>query len=149
MTRHQHKRVLRVVLVAGLLVLLLFWPSSYLASPRWDVVVVDGTGKPYAGILVRVFYRNYSAETDGHELSSRTDEQGRASFPAQYARASVARRIFYSGLAAMAGVHASFGRHAYVDAFFDDGRVGFATNGQYVVDWHGWPRSMRSRIVVG
>lgn len=146
MTRRKSK--LKVAMVVGLSLLFVFWPSWYLASPRWDIVVVDGTGKPYPGVSVTVFYRNYSAETDGHELSSRTDEQGRASFPAQYARASFARRVFYSGLAAMAGVHSSFGRHAYVAAFFNDGRVGSATDGKYVVDWHGWPRSMHSRIVV-
>ena len=91
-------------------------------------------------------YQNYSAEGESHELTLTADENGHVLFPKQYERASIFRRLFYTASSAMAGVHASFGRHASVFAF-GSGYEGSATTLNYVTDWDGSPDSMTSKIV--
>jgi hypothetical protein len=118
----------------------------YLASPRWDVWVVTNDGKPLAVINVRLVYQNYSSEGQSHEVTLKTDENGRVLFPAQYGSASLLQRLVYTVCSDGAGVHASFGRHAYVFVF-GDGYEGNAVTGKYVADWRGTPESMESRIV--
>ena len=135
-----------VVVLASVLLIVSLLPMRYLASPRWDVWIVTDDGRPLAGINVRLVYQNYSTEGQSHEVTLRTDENGRVMFPAQYERASLVQRLFYTASSAGAGVHASFGRHAYVFAF-GDGDEGDAVTGKYVTDWHGTPESMQSRIV--
>ena len=119
-----------------------------MAAPRWDVSVVAGDGTPLSGVEVRLVYENYSAEDEDHEVTLTTDENGDVLFPEQLQKASLVRRIFYTLSSARAGVHASFGRHAYVFAFDDKGHRGYATSGEYVTDWRGFPASMKSRIVL-
>jgi hypothetical protein len=111
--------------------------------------VVDQSGQAVVGMTVRLSYQNYSAEASGHELDALSDDRGHASFPAQTIRAPVARRLLSILSSAAAGVHASFGPHAYVFAF------GQGLEGQDVdptadvlVDWTGAPTRMKSRIVV-
>jgi hypothetical protein len=118
----------------------------YLASPRWEVWVVAENGQPLSGINVRLAYEDYSAEGQGHELTMTTDQTGHALFLPQYERASFFQRVFYTLSSATAGVHASFGRHAYVFAF-GGGYEGDAVSGKYVTDWRGFPGTMESRIV--
>ena len=133
--------------VGACALLLLLWPSSYLASPRWDVEVVDRSGQPRKGATVRLVYQNYSVEAESHETTLQTDEHGQVSFEPQRRSANLSKRVFYSASAARAGVHASFGRHAYV-LVFGDGFDGEAVDGNhYVVDWRGSPASMQSKIV--
>jgi hypothetical protein len=91
-------------------------------------------------------YENYSAEGTSHELTLTADENGHVLFPKQYEKTSIFQRLFYTASSAMAGVHASFGRHAYVLAF-GGGYEGSAVTGKYVADWRGSPDSMQSRIV--
>jgi hypothetical protein len=122
-------------------------PIPYLASPQWDVVVVRGDNKPVVGVNVRLVYMNYSAEATSHEITYKTDEAGRVSFRVQHNRASVLERAFYITMAATGGVHASFGRHAYVFAF-GDGYEGWPTAGEYIMDWQGSPSSVQSTIVL-
>jgi hypothetical protein len=110
-----------------------------------DSVVTDD-GLPVASTNVRLVYQNYSAEGQSHELTLTTDENGRVLIPAQYERACVLQRLYYTVSSAGAGVHASFGRHAYVFAF-GGGYEGNAVAGKYVTDWRGTPDSMDSRIV--
>jgi hypothetical protein len=136
-----------VVGLASVLLIISLLPIRYLASPRWDVWVATDEGKPRAGISVRLVYQNYSAEGQSHEVTLRTDENGRVLFPVQYGRASLLQRLVYTVSSAAAGVHASFGRHAYIFAF-GDGYEGTAVTGKYVTDWRGTPESMESRIVV-
>ncbi len=122
------------------------WPTSYLASPRWEVWVVKDDGQPIAQINVRLVYQNYSAEGESHEVTLRTNENGHVVFPPAYERACLLRRALYTMSSAGAGVHASFGRHAYVFAF-GGGYEGSAVIGDYVADWQGNPDSMQSKIV--
>ncbi len=118
----------------------------YLASPRWDVWVVTDDGKPLTGVNVRLVYQNYSTEGRSHEITLKTGEDGRVLFPAQYGRASLFQRAVYTVSSAGAGVHASFGRQAYVFVF-GEGYEGSAVTGKYVTDWRGSSESMESRIV--
>jgi len=136
-----------VAVIGAALLLVGLLPIRYLASPRWDVWVVQDTGHPVSGIDVRLTYQDYSAEGQGHELTTITDETGHALFPPQYRRASLLQRIFYTLSSATAGVHASFGRHAYVFAF-GGGHEGDAVSGKYVTDWQGVPDTMESKIVL-
>ena len=108
--------------------------------------MVDGEGRPLQGMMVRLEYQNYSTESTSHELTSQTDKNGRVTFQPQRQSASLIERAFYTASAAMAGVHASFGRHASVIAFGDDWSAD-AVVGQYVADWTGSPHSMQSRII--
>jgi hypothetical protein len=73
---------------------------------------------------------------------------GRATFPAQKSDYSVPRQIAgtMSALAHL-NVHSSYGTHATVFAF-GKGLEGTATTGDFVTNWTGSPRFMRSRIVV-
>jgi hypothetical protein len=133
----------RMAVVGAALVGLSVIPVPYLASPAWDVSVVDDTGRPVQGVTVRLSYQNYSAER--HEDDRITNERGLATFPSRELAASILERCYYTGLSAAAGVHASFGRHASVFAF-GHGLEGFATSGQFVTDWTGSPEHMDSRI---
>ena len=139
---------LRLAGTATILVLaiVLFWPIPYAAAPKWEVWVVDEVGAPLEGMAVRLYYQNYSAETTGSEMDAVTDSQGHAQFSMQLASASAARYIVYSCRSAMAGVHASFGRHAGVFAY-GQGRDGSATTGEAITDWTGSPEEIQSRIV--
>ena len=139
------KRVTKIATLAALAGVLL-WPISYTAAPAWEVSVVDEAGAPIEGMKVRLSYKNYSAESNNHEMDAITDFQGQVQFPMQNASASVARYLVFSVRSALTGVHASFGRHATVFAF-GQGRDGSATTGQMITDWTGSPEKMRSLIV--
>src|SRR5208283_4378641 len=139
-------RLTTKVAATAVLVGIFFWPIPYTAAPSWEVWVVDEAGKSIEGMKVRLSYQNYSAESKGHELDATTDSEGRVHFPPQKATASVARYVVYSAWSATTGVHASFGRHAYVFAF-GQGRDGSATTGDVITDWTGSPEDMKSRIV--
>jgi hypothetical protein len=135
-----------LALVSTCLLILGAWPTTYLASPRWDVWVVTEDGRPISDINVALYYANYSAEGESHSAVLWTDGQGHVLFPANYAKASLYRRVFYTISSAGAGVHASFGRHASVFAY-GNGYEGFPVNCQYVEDWRGSPDSMQSKII--
>jgi hypothetical protein len=121
-------------------------PVPYLACPTWDVWVIDENGQPVQGVTVRLVYQNYSVEPGSHEEDRVTNQSGYAAFPHRESSASMLRRCFYTALSATAGVHASFGRHAWVFAF-GKGVHGSATSGQIVTNWTGSPDHMESRIV--
>ena len=55
-------------------------PIPYLASPKWDVLVVDDASSPIEGMTVRSTYQDYSTETNGHEEDKQTYKNGHASF---------------------------------------------------------------------
>ena len=137
----------RIALVGVALIGLSLIPIPYLASPAWEVSVVDDTGQPVQGVTVRLSYQNYSAERHSHEENRTTDERGQATFPRWESSASLLELCYYSGLSARAGVHASFGRHAGVFVF-GHGLDGTATSGRFVTDWTGSPDHMESRIVL-
>jgi hypothetical protein len=143
----QFRPVIGIVAAVLIIIIIGFWPMRYLAAPRWSVAVVRDDGQPLANTNVRLVCQNYSAEGRSHELTLITDENGRVLFPEQYERICVLQRLYYTVSSAEAGVHASFGRHAYVFAF-GGGYEGNAAAGKYSTEWSGTPDSMESRIVV-
>lgn len=143
------KSWLVALFLIGVVALGSFVPFRTLASPAWDVWVADQSGNPVSGITVRLSYQNYSAERQGHEVDAITDAQGHVVFGARWLSASLGRRAVAILSSAMAGVHASFGPHAFVFAF-GNGLEGFDIDRQrnVVVDWTGKPAHMGSRIIV-
>jgi len=132
--------VLTLVAVLGL------YPVSYSVCPTWNVTVLDESGKPVAGMIVRRSCNDYSAGIHSEE-DRETDQHGRASFDAR--RVRVPRLIRWAGNAfnvVTQGVHASFGRHSYVFAF-GGGLEGSPIRDGYVEAWQGSPKHMESRIV--
>jgi hypothetical protein len=138
------RRILGIAAVA--LLIAVAWPTRYLASPRWEVWVVKDDGQPIPQVNVRLVYQNYSAEGESHEVTLKTDANGRVLFTQHHERACILQRLLYTTSSAMAGVHESFGRHAHVFAF-GNGYEGTAMIGNYVADWRGNPDSMQSKIV--
>jgi hypothetical protein len=108
--------------------------------------VKDEAGKPLAGLNVRLDYKNYSAESDSHEITLVTDQSGHVTFPSQYGKASLIRRAFYASASAVGGAHASFVDHAFVFVF-GNGFEGDAVTGAYITDWTGSPTEMASSVV--
>ena len=102
-------------------------------------------GDPLRGVTVRLHYQNYSAEDDEHEVSLTTDDRGYVVFPAQELTASRWKRLLTMLKSASAGVHASFGPHAWVSAS-GKGLEGVAVQGEYVMDWKGHPPEIKSQI---
>lgn len=129
------------VTAVGLLI-----PIPYTAAPTWDVWVVDANGAPVSGRTVWLSYRNYSAEATGHEVDLVTDPRGHVQFPKERDMAMAGSFVVNTVRSAMAGVHASFGRSAYVFALGEaldisegeDNKVNF---------WHGTPQAMTSRFL--
>ena len=125
-----------------------FVPISYLGAPIWVVLVVDERGQPLEGITVRLTYQNYSAEPMDHRQDLITDSRGLVEFPSHAGSCSIAQYVWYTILAARAGIHASFGRHASVFAF-GQGREGSAVDNGVLTDWTGSPGQMESWITAG
>jgi hypothetical protein len=135
-----------VAVLVGLAAIAGIYPVSYSVCPKWDVTVVDGSGKPLAGMTVRRSCNDYSAGIHSEE-DRRTDERGKASFDAQQVRSPILIRWLGNAINVVTqGVHASFGRHSYVFAF-GGGMEGSPVREGYVEDWRGWPEHMESRIV--
>jgi hypothetical protein len=123
-------------------------PVRSLQAPKWDVEVVDKSGNPVSGISVRESYQNYSADLTGHEETGITDINGQVHFDAKVLRASPLKRFVAVINSAMAGVHASFGPHAFVFAFGHGVEGDWVDRHGYVGDWIGSPASMNTRIIV-
>lgn len=137
-----------IVVVCFALIILCFLPMPYLVCPSWEVWVVDQSGTPQKGMTVRLSYQDYSLEKEGHDEDAVIDTMGYAYFAKRESRASLASRFFGAlHSAATGGVHAGFGRHAFVFAF-GNGKQGHAVSGKYVTDWTGSPEHMQSKIVV-
>jgi hypothetical protein len=102
-----------VVGIVGAVLLICPLADALSGSAALSVVVVTDDGQPLANTNVRLSYQNYSAESRSHELTLRTGENGRVLFPAQYGRICVLQRLYYIVSSPEAGVHASFGQHAY------------------------------------
>lgn len=124
-----------------------FIPIRYLAAPQWDVRVRDEAGSALPGLYVRLSYRNYSAESESHEITLVTDYSGHAAFPSQYQASSLLQRAFYTANSFLEGVHASYGNHASVFVFGKDDYEGSAVMGPYVADWTGSPSRMASTVI--
>jgi hypothetical protein len=122
------------------------WPTTTAQCPMWEVWVVDETGQPLEGMTVRLTFQNYSAESDSHSVDVSTDARGYVVFKSQNLSVPRIQRIVTTMQAAMAGVHASFGPHAWVWTF-GNGLEGVAVSDGHVTDWNGAPPRIASKIV--
>ncbi len=127
-------------------IVFLAWPVTSAESPYWEVWVINPSGQPLDGMTVTLSYQNYSAEAEEHTEQKRTDPSGYVVFSSRTLTASRWRRIVTTLQSAGAGVHASFGPHAWVMAH-GNRLDGIAISNGYVTDWRGSPPHMASRIV--
>jgi hypothetical protein len=123
------------------------WPIKTINAPVWNVCVVNEVSSPVEGVLVRESYQDYSAERTGHEADLSTPASGCVRFPPRPLQATILKRAFATISSATAGVHASFGPHAYVTAFAGSQR-GDDVRDSYVYDWHGSPDVVNSTLTL-
>jgi len=135
-----------VVFFLGFAAIVGIYPVSYPLCPKWDVTVVDSSGKPIAGMTVRRSCNDYSAGK--HSKDDRvTDERGKAAFDAQRVRSPILIRWLGNVInVATQGVHASIGRYSYVFTF-GGGLEGSPERDGYIETWTGRSEYMDSRIV--
>jgi hypothetical protein len=146
-TLHKRRNLLLVIFVSLVaLILFLAWPTTTAECPIWEVWVVNEAGQPMEGMTVMIHYENYSAEPEGHSEQKQTDAGGYVVFSPRSLEASRWRRILTTIQSAGAGVHASFGPHAWVMTY-GNGLEGDAVSNGYLTDWTGAPPRMASRIV--
>jgi len=140
-------RIVTVATLAAVAALLVINPVfSSLATPRWEVWVVDEAGHPLQEMIVRLSWANYSVEHIDHQEDLRTDENGHVVFPARTSEASL-NLLIVGMIESIRGFpHSSFGPHANVFAF-GNGLEGSAVDGKYITDWTGRPNQMQSRII--
>ena len=69
-----------------------------------------------ARACVRETWQQYSFESEGHGVETRTDSAGRVVFPERRVRASLLRRTL-GPLSKLPNVHAGYGVHAWVFAW--------------------------------
>ncbi len=140
--RHKYSTVLSLAALG----VFLAWPVTTAQCPMWEVWVVDQSGQPLQGMTVRLTYQNYSAESEEHSEDLQTDAKGYVFFQPQSLKVLRVQRALAIARSAMAGVHASFGPHAWVWTF-GKGLEGVAVNDGHVTDWTGAPPRMVSRVV--
>lgn len=141
MRRKEVLFILAALLLAGSL-----FPIPYLASPEWTVTVVDESGKPLQGMLVRLDYENYSVENTSHTQDLTTDSAGKVTFPEHRLAATTLSRAYYTTRDLTALAHAGFGSNAYVNAF-GQGLQGEAESNGVTTFWTGHPAHMESTII--
>ncbi len=146
--RKRRNLFLFLIIFVSLVALIMFlaWPTTTAQSPFWEVWVVNEAGQPIEGMTVTLHYQNYSAEPEGHSEQKQTDAGGYVVFSPRSLKASRWRRVVTTLQSAGAGVHASFGPHAWVMAY-GNGLEGISVSNGYVTDWTGAPQRMVSRIV--
>jgi hypothetical protein len=108
----------RQALFLGLVILFLI-PYPTTVAPEWRARVVDGAGRPYAGMEVTQGWKHYSLELDGgvNYETRRTDGDGYVTFPKRTFWAGLLSRGFRRALtAAMAIAHGGGGIHADIAA---------------------------------
>jgi hypothetical protein len=140
--RHRYIAVLSLAALG----VFLAWPTTTIQCPMWEVWVVDQSGQPLQGMTVRLTYQNYSAESESHSEDLQTDAKGYVLFHPQSLRVPRGQRALAIARSATAGVHASFGPHAWVWTF-GKGLEGVAVNDGHVTDWTGAPPRMASKVV--
>ena len=92
--------------------------ASSEVAPEWTVQVVDETGRPVQGARVVEKWQHYTYETQGHEESFVTPNNGFVTFPARrITLLEKASRLIVPVDNLHQGVHASFGPRAGIYAW--------------------------------
>jgi hypothetical protein len=122
--------------------------ASRLIAPLWDVWVVDEAGNPVKGIGVTVQHEDFGCEKKDHVETQFTDAKGHVQFAARYLNSTFKCATITTEK--MVTFNKNRKRHARV--FAGDAQSALVGNdldkSGHLVDWHGTPERMRSRIVV-
>jgi hypothetical protein len=148
---HQAYR-LRLALCAAAALLCFCRPAAAetIVAPRWDVWVVDETGKPVAGINITEVHEDFSCESVDHSETMFTDEHGHAQFHARYSKWHPIMCTYHTTGEFLSFGHHSRGRHATVTAGDPQGIL-FGKNVDkdgHVIEWLGSPDHLTSHIIV-
>lgn len=127
-----------------------FYSKRELVCPSWSVTVIDSSGIPVTGALVRRECKDYSIPGSERESDAYTDGVGRAAFDGAVIRTHPLLRLAMNAFNFLtAGVHASYGLHAYVFAIGRDGRQAYDVRGNGLLsDWEGSPPHMESQLLM-
>ena len=108
-------RMLLLLLLVVLVAVVMLLPSNITVVPTWRIRVVDESGEPARGVMVRQHWRHYSVENYGHEEELQTDENGYVVFPQRTIKTNALSIIFGSLDKFLEnGIHASFGADAHI-----------------------------------
>lgn len=141
------RTTVKLVIVLFVLLVAASIPYATLATPDWTVTVIDTTGVPVQGTLVREIYRNYSEDSQDHILDQTSDADGLAHFPSQVTHGSWIRRVFETVSSGTAIAHATSGPQAYVVVFRgQESSMATFDNGTSI--WQGSPASVKSKVVL-
>ena len=139
--------IARLITIVALGIFLVIGAIPYptLTAPDWTVNVVDPSGAPIKGALVREIYRNYSADSQDHIIDTESDEYGRAHFATLVTSGSWLKRIF--GTLASDTPFVSSGQKAYVVVFLGRrSNMALLKGGDPI--WEGSPASVKSTVVL-
>lgn len=129
--------------IGTLLVIIALVPIASVEVPRWDIVVVDQTGKPVVGIKVNEYWRDYLVDESMSIATAVTDENGAVSFEERRVHASVGQRLFGAVWNVLSfGPHASFKTNAFI--------VVYGRSEKYATKSVGHPRAQENptRVVL-
>jgi hypothetical protein len=124
--------------------------AETLVSPRWDVWVVDETGRPVAGLNVTEVREDLSCESVDHSETMFTDRHGHVQFHARYMKWNPVKCGVYTTGDIVTFGKRGHGRHASITAGEAEG-VLFGKNvdsSGHVIEWHGSPEHLTSHIIV-
>lgn len=101
------------------LIILIFIPFETVTIPEWRIRIVNDSGNPIPGVVLRQHWNNYSFDfsaVDVKEEDKISDSSGYVTFPARTDRASVFFRIiaYLLDVVKIGIVHSSTGIHATV-----------------------------------
>jgi hypothetical protein len=116
----KHKSVLWLALLivigtAGLVLLLVPWPST--VAPSIRLRVFDETGAPARNIVVTQRWGHYNFDSE-REASSRTDDNGYVDFPARLVKANGVSRVIKPIVGTF--THEGSGPYAQIHAYGSD-----------------------------
>ena len=89
-----------------------FYPLELTDVPAWRIRVLDQTGQPVSGVVLRQYWKNYTLETEPGENTEekQSDVNGYVQFERRSTTASIAQRIVRGTLRFIAQLsHASVG----------------------------------------
>lgn len=89
-----------------------FYPLEVTDVPAWRIRVLDQTGQPVSGVVLRQYWKNYTLETEPGENTEekQSDVDGYVQFERRSTKASVAQRILRGTLRYIAQLsHGSVG----------------------------------------
>jgi hypothetical protein len=132
----------RQLLLITLVVLCLI-PFRTITVPAWRIRFVDEVGKPFSSLPVSETWRNYSVEITDHHADGATDKDGYVEFPEHTLWASLVLRIMGPVRSVLgSGVHASFGRSAWIFS-----KCGLAMRGSRLPTY--WVEDLPDRAILG